>query len=152
MTNPRPIRLRVCIVIQSDIRKIGFKSLHACHITGMKVKANQVTQSARQLLIVGGLLTIGLAPMLLLLRTPIEDIQLSSLTGEAIAIVLGLILIFAARQTREALLTGVLLALVASSALMVLGGMAGLIGGLFGIVGVLVASVPFLQNYLTWKS
>ncbi len=118
----------------------------------MKVKANQVTQSARQLLIVGGLLTISLAPLLLLLRIPIADIQLNSLTGEAIAVVLGLILIFAARQTQETLLTGVLLALVASSALMVLGGMAGLIGGLFGIVGVIVASVPFLQNYLTWKT
>jgi hypothetical protein len=41
---------------------------------------------------------------------------------------------------------------VASSALLVLAGRAGLIGGLFGIVGVLVASVPFLQNYLTWKT
>ncbi|MFQ5919979.1 MAG: hypothetical protein ACE5I4_08070 [Thermoplasmata archaeon] len=118
----------------------------------MTAKSKQVTQSARQLLIVGGLLAIGLAPMLLLLRVPIEDIQLSSLTVEAVAIVLGLILIFAARQTQESLLTGVLLALVASSAMMALGGMAGLIGGLFGIVGVIVASVPYLQNYVTWKS
>ncbi len=118
----------------------------------MKVKTNQVTRSAQQLLLIGGILAIGLAPLLFLLRTPVSDIELSTLTVEAIAIVLGLILIFAARQTRESLLTGLLIALVASSALMVLGGMAGLIGGLFGIVGVTVASVPYLQNYVTWKS
>ncbi|MFQ5986459.1 MAG: hypothetical protein ACE5KQ_03790 [Thermoplasmata archaeon] len=117
----------------------------------MTAKA-QVTRSAQQLLLFGGILAIGLAPLLFLLQTPIDEIRLSALTGEAIAIVLGLILIFAARQLEQVLLTGVLLALVASTALMILGGTAGLIGGLFGIVGVIVASVPYLQNYVTWKS
>ncbi len=118
----------------------------------MKAKAKEVTRSAQQLLLFGGILAIGLGPLLFLLQTPVADIQLSALTGEVIAIVLGLILIFAARQLQNVLLTGVLLALVASTALLILGGTAGLIGGLFGIVGVIVASVPYLQNYVTWKS
>ncbi|MEE8232449.1 MAG: hypothetical protein V3R46_03925 [Thermoplasmata archaeon] len=118
----------------------------------MTAKRDQVTRSAQQLLLFGGILAIALAPLLYLLQTPVADIRLSELTGEAIAIVLGLILIFAARQLQQVLLTGVLLALVASIALMYLGGTAGLIGGLFGIVGVIVASVPYLQTYVTWKT
>lgn len=117
----------------------------------MTGKSDQVTRTAQQLLLVGGFLTLALAPILFFLRTPIADVQLSALTGEVIAVVLAFILIVAARQAQESHLTAILLALVASIALLALGGTAGLIGGLFGIVGGLVASVPYVQSFVTFK-
>ncbi|MFQ6012901.1 MAG: hypothetical protein ACE5LS_04585 [Thermoplasmata archaeon] len=118
----------------------------------MKATPDQLTRSAQHLLLVGGILTLVLAPLLLLLRTPVQDIQLNALTGEVTTVILAVILIIAARQAKESPLTAILLGLVASIALLLLGGTPGLVGGLFGIVGGLVASVPYVQSLVTWES
>lgn len=111
----------------------------------------QATRTGRRLMFIGGVLTLVLAPLLFLLQTAIPDIQLSALTGQVIDVVLGFILIIAARTGRESRLTAILLSLVASVALFALGSEAGLIGGLFGIVGSLVAAAPIIQDFLKFE-
>ncbi len=115
----------------------------------MRIEPEQVTRTAAQLLLVGGLLAIILSPTLFLLQTPIERIELGSLTGVVISAVLGIVLIVAARQVHESPLTTILLSFVAAIALLALGGTAGLIGGLFGIVGALVGSAPLVRDLVT---
>lgn len=117
----------------------------------MDVSSDQITRAAQQLLLAGGFLAIVLAPALLLLRTPLAEIQLAAVTGEVIAVILGLILIIAARQARRNALVAILFAFVASIILLALGGEAGLVGGLFGLVGAVVAAAPLLQDFFTLR-
>ncbi len=109
---------------------------------GEKVTAT----AARQLILVGGILAIALSPTLLVIQTPLDQIQLRSLSAVVVDIVLGAILLLAVGKFRESQVTGILLALVSSIGLLALGGTAGRIGGLFGIVGALVGSVAIVED------
>ncbi len=114
----------------------------------MKLASEQIMRAARQLALVAGLLAIALAPALLFLQTPLERIEIRSFTVVAIDLVLGIVLLVAARQTKESPLTAVVLALIGSIALLALGGTAGLIAGLFGLAAAILAAIPLVQDFV----
>lgn len=115
---------------------------------GMNADPEQLARTSRQLLLVGGLLSIILTPGLLLLQTPVADIELRDLMGTAINFILAIILFVAAWQMKRNAMTATLLAFVASIALLGLGGTAGLIAGLFGIVGAVAGAAPIAWSFL----
>lgn len=117
--------------------------------TPMNIDKDQVRDAARQLALVAGLLTIVLTPALLLLEgTPLQDIQLREFTVVAINVVLGFVLIAAARLMEKNPLTSAVLSFVAAVALLYQGGTAGLIGGLFGLASAFLAAIPISVDIL----
>ncbi len=114
----------------------------------MTVELEHASRTAKQLMLVGGLLAIVLTPALFLLQTPLADIELADLTGLVINVVLGILLIAGALYLKKNSLTGTLLAFVASIALLGLGGTAGLVAGLFGAVGAVAGSAPIVWDFL----
>lgn len=114
----------------------------------MRFDSQQIVRAARHLALAGGLLILVLAPALLLLQTPVEGIELGDFTGVLVEVVLGIVLIVAAKLMEASPLTTVVLAFIASLALLILGGTAGLIGGLFGLAGALLGGLYLLQDLL----
>lgn len=117
----------------------------------MTVEIEQASRTARQLMLVGGLLAIVLSPALFLMQTPLADIELSDLTGLVINVILGILLIAGAWYMKKGPLTATLLAFVASIALLGLGGTAGLIAGLLGVVGAVAGSVPIVWDFVAYE-
>lgn len=115
----------------------------------MTENLQQLQQAARTLVLVGGLLALILTPALFLLQTPLDQIELSDLTGVAMNVVLGAVLLAAALQMTKSYLAASLLAFVASLALLVLGGTEGVIAGLFGLFGAAAGAVSVSWDFLT---
>lgn len=114
----------------------------------MRIDSDQIKDAARNIAIVAGVLAIVLAPALLLIGTPIDEIQVREFTVVAIDFVLGIVLIISARLMEKNLLTSVVLGFVASLPLLVLGGNAGLIGGLFGLASAILGAIPLTMDIL----
>lgn len=115
----------------------------------MNVDADQVLRASRTLALVGGFLAIVIAPALLVLETGADNLGLSDFTGVAVTLILALVLLVAAFLTKENPLTAVALAFIASLALLVLGGTAGILGGLFGLTAAVLGALPLAQSLVS---